>query len=134
MVCNFGGKYKLPSVVTFSSEYVYVRHAAVQHEDFKRPKNTIRCVKRLMSRTVAELSEKGEDRLISYNYKAGKTDSVVVNVSFLDKSRSLEPELLSTMILRHVRHQIHTYYKVKGSPKCVISVPAYFNQKQRYAT
>ena len=45
VVCNFGGKYTLPSVVIFSSESVYIWHAAVQHEDLKRPKNTILSVK-----------------------------------------------------------------------------------------
>ena len=77
----------------FSSEFVYVGHAIVQHEELTRPKNTIRCVTRLMGRTVAELAEKGEDKPISYDIKARRTDSVVVNVSFLDKNRSLEPEL-----------------------------------------
>ena len=43
---------------------LYIGHAAAQHEDLIRPKDTIRCVKRLMVRTVAELAEKGEDKLI----------------------------------------------------------------------
>ena len=134
VVCCFGDKYTLPSVVTFASKCVYVGRVAVQHEYLKRPKNTIQCVQRLMGRTVAEFAEKGEDKLILYDSKAGKMDSVVINVSFLTKKRSLEPELLSAKILRRVRHQIHTYYMVKRSPKCVTSVPVYFNQKQRYAT
>ena len=85
VACSLGGKYTLAQVVTFTSDYVYVGRAAVQHEDLKRPKNTIRCVKRLMGRTVAELGETGEDKLFSYDYKTGKADSVVVSVIFLTR-------------------------------------------------
>ena len=83
VICNFDGKYKLLSVVTFSSECVYIGHAAVQHEDLMRSKNAIRYAKRLMGRTVAEIADRSEEKLISYDYKAEKTDNVVVNVSFL---------------------------------------------------
>ena len=65
MVCNFSGKSIIPSAVTFSSDSVYVGRAAVQHEDLKRPMNTIRYIKRLMGWIVTEISEKGEYKLIS---------------------------------------------------------------------
>ena len=86
VVCSFRDKYTFSSFVIFSSECVYVAHASAHHKDLKRPKNTIRCVRRMMDRTVAELAEKDEDSFISYDCKVGKTDSVVVNVSFLDKN------------------------------------------------
>ena len=133
-VCNFGGKYTLPSVVTFSDKCFSVGHGAIEQEDRTHPEQTIKCVKRLMGRSWEEIVKNGEDKLVSYTCTQNADGLPQISVDYRGKTRKLPPEFISAMILDHVRRKIEETYAIKKHPNVVITVPAYFSQKQRHAT
>ena len=67
-VISFGGKYIMPSVVTFSRSSFHVGHEALIHEDMKKTHQIIRCDKRLIGRSCAEIANKNEDDVITFHY------------------------------------------------------------------
>jgi molecular chaperone HscA len=92
------------------------------------PANTIYSVKRLMGKSYQDVKQKS----ISYSYKIIDTDDdKLVKVQLGDRYYS--PIELSSFILQELKHRAEHVLKTSIS-KCVITVPAYFNDAQRQAT
>ena len=85
-----------------------------------------------MGRSSAELTSI-EKRLVAFdlaNMRGGKVDG---RFRLLEESRTLHPEFLSSMILSHIKNILTNNYELKEEQRklqVVISVPAYFTQKQ----
>ena len=99
----------------------------------KQPHQTIRCVKRLIGRSSTEIANKNEDDLIIFRYENDEKDNATVRASFRYKERKPLPEFVSAFILYKISSSLIDRYKLKNRPKVVISVPAYFTQKPRFA-
>ena len=67
-VWKYGGKYTLPSVLTFTERLFYLGHSFAQKEDIKNPEQTVRFVICLTERTTEEINENGEVKLINYKH------------------------------------------------------------------
>ncbi|MBP6624630.1 MAG: Fe-S protein assembly chaperone HscA [Chitinophagaceae bacterium] len=92
------------------------------------PSNTIYSIKRLMGKSYADLKEKSQQ--YSYNIIDDQTDRLVkIQVG----DRFYSPIELSAFILKELKHRAEHVLKAPIS-KCVITVPAYFNDAQRQAT
>ena len=57
-----------------------------------------------------------------------------MRVKFRYKERKLSPESVWALILDKIRSSLVDHYKITKHPKVVISILAYFTQKQRFAT
>ena len=130
-IVNFNGPDKIPSVVTFVDRRFYTGHEAETHET--SPLTTIRCAKRIMGRTKAELEKSGEKDLISFEVGEEKGMSTVVTM-FAGKQYSVSPEVIAACLLKKIGDNLRHIYGLKHPPKVVIAVPAYFNLEQRHAT
>ena len=90
-------------------------------------------MKRLIGRSLTDIQAYGEEKLINYRYKDPKWKAHIC-VKYRHNEQKFLPEFISALILSEIRKHIASKYNIEGLPKVVISVPAYFTQKQRHAT
>ena len=69
------GRYSILSVVTFTEKQFFVGAEAKENEEINQSRQTIRCVKRLIGHSSADIQANGEEKLINYRYEdlKGKT-------------------------------------------------------------
>ncbi len=121
------------SVVALNQDHFVVGEQAYRQE----VENVIISIKRLMGRGFADsVVQKQKDRF-SYNISQsskGTENSLSVWLG----NKEYEPEDISAEILKKVVQNSQTYQEQKGIKekitKAVITVPAYFDDKQRHAT
>jgi molecular chaperone HscA len=116
----------VPSIIHFGEHQNVVGNPAKEFL-ISDPANTIYSVKRLMGKSYKDV--KGESNF-NYNIIDNDTESLV-KIQVGDTFYS--PIELSSMILAELKHRAEHVLKMNIS-KCVITVPAYFNDAQRQAT
>jgi molecular chaperone HscA len=118
----------VPSIIHFGdNEQITVGNEARNYLE-SDPSNTIYSVKRLMGKSYNDVKSKGHS--LSYNVIDDDTDRLVkIQVG----QKFYSPIELSSLILKELKHRAEHVLKMNIS-KCVITVPAYFNDAQRQAT
>ncbi|MFW6360074.1 MAG: Hsp70 family protein, partial [Chroococcales cyanobacterium] len=99
--------------------------------------NVITSIKRLMGRGFGD--EVVQKQLSRFGYKISQSTQGTENsLSVWLTEKEYSPEQISAEILKKVIDNAQTYQKEKGQTRtitnAVITIPAYFNDKQRYAT
>lgn len=122
------GSTLVPSIIHFGEgSQITVGNAAKSFLE-SDPSNTIYSVKRLMGKSYKDIQNKQEN--LSYKIVDDDTDRLVkIQVGNMFYS----PIELSSLILKELKHKAEHVLKMNVS-KCVITVPAYFNDAQRQAT
>ncbi|MBL8861364.1 MAG: Fe-S protein assembly chaperone HscA [Planctomycetes bacterium] len=92
------------------------------------PRNTLFSVKRFMGRGLADVAQE----LATLPYTATENERGVVQLEA--RGRRYTPEELSALILRKVHEVASSALGAAAPTKCVITVPAYFDDTQRQAT
>ena len=124
------------SIVTIQDERLVVGEAAYRQLN-AAPENTIVSIKRLMGRGFADPAV--QERVQNLGYKVSKLSEGTENslAVWLD-GKEYEPEDISAAILRQVLDNAEAYQATTGQnsriTSAVITIPAYFNDKQRHAT
>ena len=115
-----------PSVLSRSNSGWLVGQEA-QERRITNPENTVNSIKRLMGRSLDELSETVQD--LPYQIVEAQRQLVKVRIG----ERDYTPQELSAEILNKVKMQAE---KALGElvKKAVVTVPAYFDDAQRQAT
>lgn len=118
----------VPSIVHFGrNNELHIGNEA-KHFLEKDPENTIYSVKRLMGKSYQDV----QDKEIQYSYNIIDTeDDSLVKVQIGEHFYT--PIELSSYILKELKKRAEHILKTSIS-KCVITVPAYFNDAQRQAT
>lgn len=93
------------------------------------PQRTVSSIKRFIGRAFSDLSAKERDEA-GFLIVAGKQDDIRVH---LDPETSVTPEEVSALILSRLRETAEEALEMPIS-RAVITVPAYFNNRQREAT
>jgi molecular chaperone DnaK len=124
------------SIVTIQDGKLVVGEAAYRQLS-AAPENTIVSIKRLMGRGFSDPAVQTQLQHLSYKVSAlseGTENSLAV---WLD-GKEYEPADISAAILRQVLDNAEAYQARTGQNSritgAVITIPAYFNDKQRYAT
>jgi molecular chaperone DnaK len=99
------------------------RQAVTNHE------NTIFSVKRLIGRRFDDEEIKQDKKLMPFEIKEGKNDSVEVKMG----EKSYTPQEISAFILQKIKKDAEDYLG-ETITEAVITVPAYFSDSQRQAT
>ncbi len=117
----------LPSVVSWTEEQLLIGDAARDHA-LDNPENTVYSIKRLMGRSLGDLSD-AERESLPYQVVASERGLACVRVG----ERTVSPEEVSAIVLRELRERAS---RVLGTEvtRAVVTVPAYFDDAQRQAT
>jgi molecular chaperone DnaK len=129
VIANAEGSRTTPSVVGFTKNNERIVGQAAKRQAVVNPENTVFSVKRLMGKSLDEVSD--ETKRLPYKVEAGPTGDARVKIP--SNNKSYTPQEVSAMILGKLKKDAEAYL---GEPvtQAVITVPAYFNDSQRQAT
>lgn len=125
------GNRTIPSYVAYSNYHRYVGYDAKNLKDLN-PSNVFYEVKRLIGRKMDDPLFVNEKEFFSYNMQAGEHGNVMLVPELINK-RQFSPEEISAAVLMEAKKMASDYLK-EPVKKCIITVPAYFNDGQRQAT
>src|SRR5688572_7534334 len=119
----------LPSVVAFTRNGERLVGVPAKRQAVINAENTVYSIKRFMGRRFDEVAE--ERGMVSYEVASGPNGEALVKVPATGKTYT--PQEISAMILGKLKSDAEAY---TGEPvtQAVITVPAYFNDRQRQAT
>lgn len=127
VIPNAEGSRTTPSIVAFTKNGERLVGQAAKRQAVTNPKNTVFSIKRFMGRRYDEVAH--EITLVPYEVvKSEKGDA---HVKIDDKTYS--PPEISSMILQKLKTDAEQYLGEKIT-QAAITVPAYFNDRQRQAT
>lgn len=125
------GNRTLPSYVAYTNVNRYIGLEAKKQKDLN-PKNVFYEFKRYIGRKIDDPLVVKEKKLFSYDLSHDEHMNIVL-VPEINTKLTLTPEELSATILTKVRLMASDYLGEKIT-KCVITIPAHFNDGQRQAT
>lgn len=127
VIPNTEGARTTPSVVGFSKDGERLVGVVARRQAVANPENTVFSIKRFMGRKFSEAAV-DIDR-VPYKVVEGSNGDAVVEI----QDKKYTPPEISAMILQKMKQTAEDYLGEKIE-KAVITVPAYFNDKQRQAT
>jgi molecular chaperone DnaK len=124
------------SIVTIQDGRLVVGEAAYRQLN-AAPEQTIVSIKRLMGRGFSDAVVQNQIQHLSYKVTESSQGTANSLAVWLD-GKEYEPEDISAAILRQVINNAEAYQAQTGQNSkitgAVITIPAYFNDKQRHAT
>jgi len=127
VIPNAEGGRTTPSVVAFTKDGERLVGQSAKRQAVTNPKNTVFSVKRFMGRKFSEVAH--EIELVPYEVvKASNGDA---HIKIGDKTYA--PPEISAMILQKMKADAEAYLG-ETITQAVVTVPAYFNDRQRQAT
>lgn len=132
IIANELGNRTIPSFVSFTSEERYIGETA-KNMAGQNPKNTVYDAKRLIGRKYSDETIQKDLRHYTFNIIPDDNDKPMVEVEYLEETKTFYPEQISAMILEKIKN-LAEQYMGKPISKAVITVPAYFNDAQRKST
>ncbi|MER3446583.1 MAG: molecular chaperone DnaK [Candidatus Dadabacteria bacterium] len=129
VIPNEEGSRITPSVVAFTEDSGRFVGAVAKRQAVVNPLNTIYAVKRLIGRRYDSEEVQKAKELVSYNIISGPSGDAWVEINGSEYS----PQEISAIILAKMKRIAEEYLGYEVS-EAVITVPAYFNDRQRQAT
>ncbi len=129
VIANQEGSRLTPSVVSWTKEKEVLVGEPAKRRAILDPENTVYESKRFIGRKYEEVIE--EARRVSYKVVAddkGDASFEIPNIG-----RKVRPEEVGAQVLKKLKEAAEAYLGEKIT-KAVITVPAYFNERQRQAT
>ena len=132
IIQNDQGHNITPSIVAFIEDERMIGESA-KRQIIRNPNNTIYDAKRLIGRNFSD--PKVQDHLKLCGYKVDKTenDKIVFQVEYMNETKRFTPEEISAVLVAKMKSDAEAFLG-QTVHKCVITVPAYFNDGQRAAT
>lgn len=127
VIPNAEGGRTTPSVVAFTKDGDRLVGQAAKRQAVTNPKNTVFSVKRFMGRSYKEVAH--EIELVPYQVVEAPNGDAHIKVG----DKTYAPPEISAMILQKLKTDAEAYLGEKIE-QAVITVPAYFNDRQRQAT
>ena len=129
MVPNSIGDPSTPSVVTILNEGEAIGEETMLHKSYE--KHTITEIKRLLGKNISDLKD-----LKRLNYDlVGNMDKLLIKVNRNGKDECFSPEQIISLLFRKLMKDASDFMETKKPiTKAVITVPAYFDSKQKSAT
>lgn len=130
IIPNEQGSRTTPSYVAFTDSGRLIGQAA-KNQAAMNPFNTIFGAMRLVGRKYSDLSVQADVKVWPFKV-VDKGGLPVIQVEYMGKTKFLRPEEILAMLLTHMREiaQVNLGRPVSSA---VISIPCYFNSKQRQA-
>jgi len=127
VIANSEGGRTTPSVVAVDKNGERLVGTVAKRQAVTNPLSTVFSIKRLMGRTFDEVSQ--EIKNFPYKVTANSTGEPLIHMG----GKKYHPQQISAMVLGKMKKTAEEYlgHSVK---EAVITVPAYFNDRQRQAT
>lgn len=126
IITNQEGKRLTPSVVGFKKGKRVIGYSAKRQLEL-HPQTTIHSIKRYLGRRFEECEADLE--LVNYTINQSNTSDCEININ----GQSYTPQEISAFILRDLKQSAEAFLG-ETVTEAVITVPAYFNDRQRQAT
>jgi molecular chaperone DnaK len=131
---NAMGQATTPSVVALDDHGHWLVGQEAKSQAVLNPSNTVFSVKRFIGRNFSEPTVAEDARRMPYKLVPGQDDSVRIDIERgRDGKEVLGAEQISAKVLRRLKEDAEATLGTKLR-RAVITVPAYFNAKQRAAT
>ncbi len=129
VIPNEEGSRTTPSVVAFTEDVTRLVGSVAKRQAVVNPENTIYAVKRLVGRQHNTDEVQKTKELVSYRIVPASNGDAWIEIN----GKAYSPQEMSAMVLTKMKQVAEDYlgYEVKNA---VITVPAYFNDRQRQAT
>ena len=130
VLMNKESKRETPSVVGFGEKARSLGTDAAGSLSIN-PKNTIFGVKRLLGKKFSNPDVQRDIKQLPYKVKEAPDGGILIEVSYLGEQHFFTPEQILAGIIKDMKD----IAEVDGSPvtDCVLAVPAYFVESERYA-
>ncbi|KAI3745943.1 hypothetical protein L6452_08355 [Arctium lappa] len=132
IIPNEQGNRITPSCVAWDGTELLVGEAA-KNQINRNPKNTVFDVKRLMGSRFSDSVVQKDIESWPFKVIEGSEDKPVILFEHESEDKKFSPEEISSMILKNLKESAEAYLGTIDAD-AVITVPAYFNDKQRQAT
>ena len=131
IIPNEKGDRTTPSIVSFLGNDIYVGEQA-EYKRLKDPKNKIYAVKRIIGRNFNDKEVQEDISKFSYTVKSTLNNRPEIEVNS-NGIKTYSPEEISAKILAKLKQSAESFLQQKIR-KVVITVPAYFTERQKQAT
>ncbi|KAI3807868.1 hypothetical protein L1987_23804 [Smallanthus sonchifolius] len=132
ILSNEQGNTITPSCVAFTDTDLLVGEGA-KNQITRNPANTVYDVKRSMGSRFSDIRLQKDIQSWPFKVIEGSTDKPMIVVEHKGVNKQLSPEEISSMILKKLKEAAEAYLGT-AVRDAVITVPAYFSDKQRQAT
>ena len=123
----------IPSYVSFlDSGEIVIGHQAKRRLT-KYPKQTIYDAKRFIGKSFSDPIVTADIEFMGYDVVQGDNDSILFKVPITGTIQLYTPEKISSILLTKIK-EFTSVYLHEDITQAVITVPAYFNDAQRYST
>jgi L1 cell adhesion molecule like protein len=131
IIANDQGNRTTPSYVAFTDSERLIGEAA-KNQAAMNPKNTVFDAKRLIGRGFGDATVQTDMKMWPFNVVADG-QKPMIEVEYQGQPKQFSPEEISSMVLIKMKQTAESYTGEDVS-NAVVTVPAYFNDKQRQAT
>lgn len=130
VLMNKESKRETPSLVSFGPKQRQLGTDAAGSLSIN-PKNTIFGIKRLLGKKFMNPDVQRDIQELPYNVSEAPDGGILINVEYLGETQSFTPEQIVAAIIVDMKD----IAEVDGSPvtDCVLSVPTYYLESERYA-
>ena len=132
IIANDQGNRTTPSFVSFDDVERLIGDGA-KNQFASNPKNTVYDAKRLIGRTFDDPKVKHQQKLVGYDIVEAPGGAIKIEVEHKGKRQQFLPEEISAAVLQKMKQTAEEYLGQEVK-QCVVTVPAYFNDKQRVCT
>ena len=132
IIQNEIGDRTTPSVVAFLGDEIYVGEQT-QYITLEDPKNMVYAIKRIIGRNFNEKEVKEDISNFSYKVVNNKGNPLIEIIKSDGKPEYYSPEEISAKVLAKLKESAEIFLD-KKIKKVVITVPAYFTERQKKAT
>lgn len=126
IIPNSEGKRTTPSIVAITSAGIKVGESA-KRQAITNPTHTVSSIKRFIGERFSEIKEKAE--MMPYDIRGLEDGKLIVQI----EEKQYVPQEISSYILQKMKMSAEDYLGMEVN-EAVITVPAYFSEKQRQAT
>lgn len=133
IIPNDQGNRITPSYVAFANSDVRLVGDAAKNQATMNPENTIFDAKRFIGRVFSDKSVQSDMKLMPYQVVDSDDHKPFFQVTIDGVKKVFSPEEISAMVLSKLKRDAESFLG-KSIDRAVVTVPAYFNDAQRYAT
>lgn len=132
IIQNDQGNKTTPSIVAFTDTHRLIGDGA-KYQATRNYKNTVFDVKRLIGRRFGDASVQSDVKLWPFDVISGEWDKPTIVVQYKGERKEFPPEQISSFVLTKMADIAKAFL---GCPikDVVVTIPAYFDERQRQAT